>query len=146
MTDWDQQFSAKHPGGTRLKSTRVMLSNLTTTDVRSRAPLKRIFTDPLDYTSVSSPVDLDRIYHVRLPRLVIRTEKGLPSNHHTDVRMTLDPLSPIAPARVRTLLLPIGRIKKARFSSFVERLRPENVVRLGDISPDGRPNRSMGPS
>jgi hypothetical protein len=40
------------------------------------------------------------------------------------------------------LLLPVGRIKRARFLSFVERLRPENVVRLGDISPDGRPNRS----
>jgi hypothetical protein len=59
-----------------------------------------------------------------------------------NVRMGFDPLSPIAPARVRMLLLPVGRIKRARFLSFVERLQPENVVRLGDISPDGRPNRS----
>jgi hypothetical protein len=56
--------------------------------------------------------------------------------------MGVDPLSPIAPARVRVLLLPIGKIKRARFLSLVERLQPENVVRLGDISPDGRPNRS----
>ncbi|KAE8450136.1 hypothetical protein EG329_006917 [Mollisiaceae sp. DMI_Dod_QoI] len=55
----------------------------------------------------------------------------------------LDQLSPVAPARVRVVLLPIGQIKRARFLSFVERLQPENVVRLGDISPDGRPNRNM---
>ena len=54
----------------------------------------------------------------------------------------LDQLSPVASARVRAVLLPIGQIKRARFLSFVERLQPENVVRLGDISPDGRPNRS----
>ena len=54
----------------------------------------------------------------------------------------LDQLSPVAPARVRVVLLPIGQIKRARFLRFVERLHPENVVRLGDISPDGRPNRS----
>ncbi|TVY65556.1 Transport protein particle subunit [Lachnellula suecica] len=55
----------------------------------------------------------------------------------------LDQLSPVAPARVRVVLLPIGQIKRARFLSFVERLQPENVVRLGDISPDGRPHRNM---
>ncbi|KAH8755883.1 hypothetical protein F5882DRAFT_307864 [Hyaloscypha sp. PMI_1271] len=54
----------------------------------------------------------------------------------------LDQLSPAAPARVRVVLLPIGQIKRARFLSFVDRLQPENIVRLGDISPDGRPNRS----
>ncbi|KAI9813759.1 MAG: hypothetical protein M1827_003549 [Pycnora praestabilis] len=57
--------------------------------------------------------------------------------------MGSDPLSPIAPARVKALLLPLGKIKRARFSGFVERLRPENVVRLGDVSPDRRPNRTM---
>ncbi|KAI9864619.1 MAG: hypothetical protein M1813_003108 [Trichoglossum hirsutum] len=57
--------------------------------------------------------------------------------------MVPDPLSPIAPARVRALLLPIGRIKRSRFLDFVERLKPENIVRLGDVSPDGRPNRTM---
>lgn len=60
-----------------------------------------------------------------------------------DVVSMLDQLSPVAPARVRVVLLPIGQIKRARFLSFVDRLQPENVVRLGDISPDGRPNRNM---
>lgn len=59
--------------------------------------------------------------------------------------MGLDPLSPIAPARIRALLLPLGRIKQSRFQSFVHRLEPEAVVRLGDVSPDGRPNRSTSP-
>ena len=59
--------------------------------------------------------------------------------------MGLDPLSPIAPARIRALLVPLGRIKQSRFHSFVQRLEPENVVRLGDVSPDGRPNRSTYP-
>lgn len=53
-----------------------------------------------------------------------------------------DPLSPVAPARIRALLLPVGRIKRSRFQGFVDRLQPENVVRLGDVSPDARPNRS----
>jgi hypothetical protein len=57
--------------------------------------------------------------------------------------MLPDPLSPIAPARVRVLLLPLGRIRRSRFLGFVERLKLENVIRLGDVSPDGRPNRSM---
>lgn len=56
--------------------------------------------------------------------------------------MGVDPLSPIAPARLRALLLPIGKIKRSRFLSFAARLQSENVVRLGDISPDARPNRS----
>lgn len=59
-----------------------------------------------------------------------------------NVLTMLDQLSPISPARVRVVLLPIGQIKRARFLEFVERLQPENVVHLGDISPDGRPNRS----
>jgi hypothetical protein len=54
----------------------------------------------------------------------------------------LDQLSPIAPARIQAVLLPIGQIKRAQFLSFVDRLRAENVVQLGDISPDGRPHRS----
>lgn len=54
----------------------------------------------------------------------------------------LDQLSPVAPARVRAVLLPIGHIKHARFLSFVERLRAEYAISLGDISADGRPDRS----
>ncbi|CAL5868897.1 uncharacterized protein PFLUO_LOCUS3124 [Penicillium psychrofluorescens] len=57
--------------------------------------------------------------------------------------MGVDPLSPVAPVRLRALLLPIGRIKRSRFLSFAARLQAENVVRLGDISPDARPNRNM---
>jgi len=56
--------------------------------------------------------------------------------------MTPDPLLPIAPARVKALVLPIGPIKRERFNSFVDRLNTENVVHLRDISADGRPNRS----
>ena len=58
--------------------------------------------------------------------------------------MGLDPLSFIAPARIKVLLLPLGRITSVRFSSFVDRLDQESVVRLGDVSPDGRPHRSKG--
>ena len=57
--------------------------------------------------------------------------------------MGLDALSPIAPARVKALLVPVGQIKSSRFADFIHRLRQENVVRLGDVSPDGRPHRSM---
>ncbi|KAI1648106.1 Trs120-domain-containing protein [Daldinia loculata] len=57
--------------------------------------------------------------------------------------MSLDSLLPIAPARVRALVLPVGRIKRDRFTSFVQRLNEEHVVQLRDISADGRPNRNM---
>ncbi|KAK0651941.1 TRAPP II complex [Cercophora newfieldiana] len=57
--------------------------------------------------------------------------------------MSLDPLLPIAPARVKALVLPIGRIKRDRFTTFVDRLQAEHVVHLRDISPDGRPHRNM---
>ncbi|XXG99794.1 Phosphoserine transaminase [Hypoxylon texense] len=57
--------------------------------------------------------------------------------------MSLDFMLPVAPARVRALVLPIGQIKQDRFSSFVERLNEEHVVYLRDISADGRPNRNM---
>ncbi|KFY86939.1 hypothetical protein V500_07289 [Pseudogymnoascus sp. VKM F-4518 (FW-2643)] len=57
--------------------------------------------------------------------------------------MVFDPLSPIAPARVKALILPLGQVKRARFETFVQRLYPEHVVRLGDISPDRRPDRNM---
>ncbi|KAI9753026.1 MAG: hypothetical protein M4579_005368 [Chaenotheca gracillima] len=57
--------------------------------------------------------------------------------------MDLDPLSPAAPARIRVLLLPVGRIKRSRFLSFVQRLKPHQEIYLQDVSPDGRPNRTM---
>lgn len=58
------------------------------------------------------------------------------SGHRPDALMSADPLSPVAPARVRILLLPVGRIKRHRFLEFASRLRQEHIVRLGDISPD----------
>ncbi|CAG2007825.1 unnamed protein product [Fusarium graminearum] len=54
-----------------------------------------------------------------------------------------NPLAPVAPARVKTLLLPLGQIKADRFATFVERLNQQHVVHLRDISADGRPNRNM---
>ncbi|KAG5978741.1 hypothetical protein E4U55_006010 [Claviceps digitariae] len=57
--------------------------------------------------------------------------------------MSSDPLLAIAPARVKALLLPVGKIKAERFTPFVQRLQQEHVVQLKDISPDGRPNRNM---
>ncbi|KID91986.1 hypercellular protein HypA [Metarhizium guizhouense ARSEF 977] len=57
--------------------------------------------------------------------------------------MSSDPLLPIAPARVRALLLPLGKIKTQRFAEFVKLLQAEYVVHLRDISADGRPNRNM---
>lgn len=56
--------------------------------------------------------------------------------------MGFDSLSPVVPARVKVLTLPLGNVKRSRFVGFVERLQHENVVPLGDISPDKRPNRS----
>ncbi|KKY28707.1 putative hypercellular protein [Diplodia seriata] len=57
--------------------------------------------------------------------------------------MAVDPFSPIAPARIRVLLVPAGKIKRSRFMTCVERLQPESAVRLGDVTPDPRPDRSM---
>ncbi|KAH9432575.1 hypothetical protein MCOR02_007265 [Pyricularia oryzae] len=57
--------------------------------------------------------------------------------------MSADPLLPIAPARVKALVLPVGQIRRQRFASFLDRLAAEQVVQLRDISPDGRPNRNM---
>ncbi|EKG11198.1 Transport protein Trs120 [Macrophomina phaseolina MS6] len=57
--------------------------------------------------------------------------------------MVVDPFSPIAPARIRVLLVPAGKIKRSRFMTFVERLQPESAIRLGDVTPDPRPDRTM---
>ncbi|KAI1262562.1 Trs120-domain-containing protein [Xylariaceae sp. FL1019] len=56
--------------------------------------------------------------------------------------MSQGSILPIAPARVRALVLPVGQIKRDRFESFVHTLNQENVVQLRDISADGRPNRN----
>ncbi|KAF1844617.1 Trs120-domain-containing protein [Cucurbitaria berberidis CBS 394.84] len=57
--------------------------------------------------------------------------------------MAVDPLSPIAPARIRALLLPVGRIKRSSFLVYVDLLQQQSLVRLGDVSPDPRPDRNM---
>lgn len=57
--------------------------------------------------------------------------------------MDLDPLSIITPARVKVILIPVGHVRQSRFEGFVQRLQQVNVVRLGDVSPDSRPHRSM---
>ncbi|KAI1853598.1 hypothetical protein JX266_001582 [Neoarthrinium moseri] len=62
---------------------------------------------------------------------------------HLTACFVLYSLLPIAPARVRALVIPVGQIKRERFSSFIERLNQEHVVHLRDISADGRPNRNM---
>jgi len=79
---------------------------------------------------------------------VLDTPKAFPALNPLaqNVTMVLDPISPIAPARVRVVLIPLGRIKKQRFDSFVERLRVENAVRLGDISPDALADKSKSRS
>ncbi|KAK4137615.1 Trs120-domain-containing protein [Trichocladium antarcticum] len=57
--------------------------------------------------------------------------------------MAIDPLIPVAPARVKALVLPIGLIQRDRFTTFVDRLNAENVVFLRDVTPDARPHRNM---
>ncbi|KAF8472132.1 TRAPP II complex [Kalaharituber pfeilii] len=57
--------------------------------------------------------------------------------------MSLDGLSYTAASRMRALLCPIGRIRRSRFLEFVERVQLENIIRLGDIAPDPKPNRTM---
>ncbi|KXJ93184.1 hypercellular protein A [Microdochium bolleyi] len=57
--------------------------------------------------------------------------------------MGVESLTPLAPAKVRALVLPAGRVHKDRFATFLERLNEQHVVHLRDISPDSRPNRTM---
>ncbi|QDS76722.1 hypothetical protein FKW77_001068 [Venturia effusa] len=57
--------------------------------------------------------------------------------------MSMDAFLPTAPARVRALVLPVGKIKRTRFSAFFSLLTPTCEIRLGDVSPDPRPDRNM---
>ena len=50
--------------------------------------------------------------------------------------MALDAYSYTAPARVRALVVPVGRIKRLKFRQFVNRLREVQSIRLRDVSPD----------
>ncbi|KAL8656192.1 MAG: hypothetical protein Q9226_002749 [Calogaya cf. arnoldii] len=54
-----------------------------------------------------------------------------------------DTYSVVAPARVKVLCVPVGRIQRSRFHGFVERLTQENVIRLGDVSPNRGPHGTM---
>jgi hypothetical protein len=83
--------------------------------------------------------------HDSLLPLLEHSHLGPPVPEDPNVAMGVDPLSPIAGARIRALLLPIGRIKRSRFLKFVELLQQQSLVRLGDISPDPRPDRSTDP-
>ena len=61
---------------------------------------------------------------------------------HSLSAMPLDSLSYTSISRIRALVVPIGRIKRSRFLQFFEQLSHHNVVRLGDVTPDRRPDRS----
>lgn len=52
-----------------------------------------------------------------------------------------DPYSYVAPARVKAFLCPLGQIKKHIFAHYAARLQSVNEVRLGDITPDRRPEK-----
>ena len=56
--------------------------------------------------------------------------------------MGLDPLSPVAPARVRCLLVPCGQISRTQFLRHKQRLEQDSTVRLGDVSPIDEPRNS----
>ncbi|KAK6541816.1 hypothetical protein TWF694_007597 [Orbilia ellipsospora] len=51
---------------------------------------------------------------------------------------TPDPLSFTAPSHIKVLLAPVGRIKRAKFYEFVERLQAGNKVRLENVGLDSR--------
>ncbi|KAL8868745.1 MAG: hypothetical protein Q9174_004779, partial [Haloplaca sp. 1 TL-2023] len=95
------------------------------------------------YVSLAFPLPLqaaedllpDAFFHIQWPV----------TRHSADMNMaaTTEQVSIIGPARVKVICVPIGTIKQSRFVGFVERLAKENVVRLGDVSPDNRPHRTM---
>ena len=54
-----------------------------------------------------------------------------------------DPFSVVAPAQIKVLCVPVGQIQKSSFHGFVKRLGQENVIRLGDVSPNRGPHGSQ---
>ncbi|KAL8848249.1 MAG: hypothetical protein Q9221_006722 [Calogaya cf. arnoldii] len=54
-----------------------------------------------------------------------------------------DTFSVVAPARVKVLCVPVGQIQRPRFHGFVARLTQENVIQLGDVSPNRGPHGTM---
>ncbi|KAK9366584.1 TRAPP II complex [Lipomyces kononenkoae] len=59
------------------------------------------------------------------------------------VSTPLDTLSYAAPSRIRAFLCPVGLISRPRFLDFVSRLQDTSIIRLGDVTPDPRPERVM---
>lgn len=57
--------------------------------------------------------------------------------------MPLDPYSYVAASRVKTLLCPVGRIRRSSFFQYADRLSKTFEVRLVDVTPDSRSDRSM---
>lgn len=57
--------------------------------------------------------------------------------------MSLDPLTYPTSSRLRALICPLGRITRQRFLTLADRIQAENIVRLGDVTPDPKPNRTM---
>ncbi|KAK9245109.1 TRAPP II complex [Lipomyces tetrasporus] len=55
----------------------------------------------------------------------------------------LDSLSYAAPSRIRAYLCPVGMVSHPRFLEFVSRLQDTAIIRLGDVTPDSRPERLM---
>ena len=56
--------------------------------------------------------------------------------------MGLDSLSPVAPARVRCLIVPCGQILRTEFLRHKHTLEQNSTVRLGDVSPIDEPRNS----
>lgn len=49
----------------------------------------------------------------------------------------------LRPAYINMLIVLAGRTRRTKYSLFILRLEPENVVRLGDVSPDGQSKREQ---
>jgi hypothetical protein len=69
-------------------------------------------------------------------------ENHVKASSAPDVAMPFDPFSPIAPARIRVLVLPVGRIKKSRFETFCGFLKEIPPVQLRDLCSDERVSNS----
>ncbi|OLL22752.1 Transport protein particle subunit trs120 [Neolecta irregularis DAH-3] len=67
---------------------------------------------------------------------------GAPRLHMTTTSPIINGHSFCSPSRVKLLPIPICRIKKSRFSSFVGRLELARIVKLGDVTPDSRPDKA----
>lgn len=57
--------------------------------------------------------------------------------------MPLDPYSYVAPSRLKTFLCPMGKLKRSTFLNYADRLNNVREIRLVDVTPDGRSNRSL---